>query len=660
MYLEKVDSPQDVKRLSLDELTGLADEIRELIIKQVSLNGGHLSSNLGVVELTLALHYVFDSPKDKLVWDVGHQSYTHKIITGRKGLFHTIRKGGGLSGFTKPEESPHDAFAAGHSSTSISAALGLLEAARRRGEKSRVIAIIGDGSMTAGLAFEGLNHAGQLGAGQLGAGQMGRDLIVVLNDNEMSISKNVGALSSYLGRILRTEFYQKFKDKTKGMLESIPRLGQPMSRFARKTEEALKGILLPGMLFEELGFCYTGPIDGHDIKALIEAFKKIKEAKDPVLLHVVTRKGKGYEHSEKDPCVFHGIGPFDPESGEPVSRSTSFGEVFGDSLIRLAEKEPRLVAVTAAMKEGTGLSRFAERFPERFYDVGIAEPHAATFAAGLAKGGLKPVVAIYSTFLQRAYDQIIHDVCLQDLPVIFAIDRAGVVGEDGPTHHGMFDLSYLRHIPNLCIMAPKDAPELERMLEFALRMDTPVAIRYPRGTALSVNEGEPVEPGKAELLKEGRDIAILAVGGRVQPALHAARMLEGEGASAAVYNMRFIKPLDLESIKKAARTGRIITVEDNTILGGFGSAVCEALFELGCSDVRVSVLGFPDAFVEHGKQKDLRIKYGLDKNGIFEEAKRLLAPYPAHVKAVRPIGASITQSSSASQPIEQRKKAKEA
>jgi len=656
MYLERVDSPQDVKRLSLDELTGLAEEIRELIIRQVSLNGGHLSSNLGVVELTLALHYVFDSPKDKFVWDVGHQSYTHKIITGRKGSFHTIRKPGGISGFPKPEESPHDAFAAGHSSTSISAALGLLEAGKKLGGNYKVLAIIGDGSMTAGLAFEGLNHAGQLGAGQ-----MGKDLIVVLNDNEMSISKNVGALSSYLGRILRTEFFQRFKDKTKGMIESIPRLGQPMSRFAQKTEEALKGILLPGMLFEELGFNYMGPIDGHDMKALIETFRKVKETRGPVLLHVVTRKGKGYEYSEKDPCVFHGVGPFDPDSGEPISKSTSFSEVFGESLIRLAGKEPRLAAITAAMKEGTGLHRFAEMYPERFYDVGIAEPHAATFAAGLAKGGMKPVVAIYSTFLQRAYDQIIHDVCLQNLPVVFAIDRAGVVGEDGPTHHGMFDISYLRHIPNLCVMAPKDAPELEGMLEFALRMDSPVAIRYPRGKALKVNEGEPVELGKAELLREGRDLAILAIGNRVQPALHAARMLEEEGANAAVYNMRFVKPLDLESIKRAARTGRVITVEDGSVAGGFGSAVCEALFELGFGDVRLSILGFPDAFIEHGKQKELRIKYGLDKNGIYEEAKRLLAPYPAHVKVVRPIGpqSSISQSS-ANHLIEQRKKAKEA
>jgi 1-deoxy-D-xylulose-5-phosphate synthase len=655
MYLERVDSPEDLKRLSQEALPRLADEIREIIIKQVSLNGGHLASNLGVVELTLALHYVFDSPGDKLVWDVGHQSYTHKIITGRKNLFHTIRRPGGISGFPKPEESPHDAFVAGHSSTSISAALGLLEAGTRLRENFKAVAIIGDGSLTAGLAFEGLNYAGQAGARQ-----MTKDLIVVLNDNEMSISKNVGALSSYLARILRTEFYQKFKDKTKGMLESIPRLGAPVSKLAQKTEEALMGICLPGLLFEELGFHYIGPIDGHDVKALIAVFRKTRETKGPVLVHVVTKKGLGYEYSEKDPCVFHGIGPFDPDSGEPISKSRSMSEVFGDALVKLAETEPRLAAITAAMKEGTGLAGFAQRFPERFYDVGIAEPHAATFAAGLAKGGLKPVVAVYSTFLQRAYDQIIHDVCLQNLPVVFAIDRAGVVGEDGPTHHGMFDLSYLRHIPNLCVMAPKDAPELEKMLEFALRMDSPVAVRYPRGKAIkvSVNEDAPIELARAELLREGREIAILAIGNRVQPALHAAQMLEADGISAMLYNMRFIKPIDTEAIRKAACTGRIITVEDGGLLGGFGSAVCESLFELGLSDVRLSTLGFPDSFIEHGSQKELREKYGLDKNGIYREAKRLLAPI-AQVKVMRPT-AQPPKPPQSPKSVEERKKAQEA
>jgi 1-deoxy-D-xylulose-5-phosphate synthase len=619
MHLEDINSPEDLKRLDFAALDELAEEVRELIIRQVSACGGHLASNLGAVELTLALHYVFDSPADRIVWDVGHQSYTHKIITGRGDRFHTLRKPGGLSGFPKPEESPHDAFAAGHSSTSISAALGLLEARDRLGGHFKVVAVIGDGSLTAGLAFEGLNHAGQ----------MGKDLIVVLNDNEMSISKNVGALSAYLSRILTGEFFRRFKGRTKEMLESIPRLGPPVSKLARKAEEALKGMMLPGMLFEELGFNYVGPVDGHDVKALVEIFRQVKTAKEPVLVHAVTRKGKGYEHSEDNPCAFHGIGPFDLESGEPLSKSASFSSAFGDALIELAEEDPKIVAITAAMKEGTGLSAFAEKFPGRLYDVGIAEPHAVVFAAGLAKGGLRPVVAIYSTFLQRAYDGIIHDVCLQGLPVVFAIDRAGVVGEDGPTHHGLYDLSYLRHIPNLTVMAPKDAAELRGMLRFAIARNGPAAIRFPRGRATESVSLAPIEHGKAELLRDGKDIAILAVGTRARAALGAADMLKEEGIEATVFNMRFVKPIDIEAVRSAAKTGHIVTVEDNSVVGGFGSAVGEALSGLCLCRVKLRMLGFPDEFVGQASQKELIVAHGLDKAGIAEAARRLLKyPHP--------------------------------
>ncbi|MEK7331970.1 MAG: 1-deoxy-D-xylulose-5-phosphate synthase, partial [Nitrospirota bacterium] len=443
MPIENIKSPADIKTLSSAELKDLAEELREIIIERVSINGGHLASNLGVVELTLALHYIFDSPSDKIVWDVGHQSYTHKLLTGRFEKFPTIRKHKGISGFPKIDESIHDSFGTGHSSTSISAALGIITARDKKKEKFKVIAVIGDGALTAGIAFEGLNHAGHLK----------KDLIVVLNDNEMSISPNVGALSAYLNRILTGDLYQKFKKETKSFIESIPKLGGPFSKVAKKAEETLKGLFLPGILFEELGFNYIGPIDGHNIELLIETFKKVKNADAPTLVHVITKKGKGYEFSEKDPCIFHGVGPFEVETGDPISNKKipSYSEIFGQVLTLLAGHDERIIAISAAMREGTGLECFAEKYPDRFYDVGIAEPHAVTFAAGLASQGLRPVVAVYSTFLQRGYDEIIHDVCLQNLPVVFAIDRAGIVGEDGPTHQGVFDISYLRHIPNLVV-----------------------------------------------------------------------------------------------------------------------------------------------------------------------------------------------------------------
>jgi 1-deoxy-D-xylulose-5-phosphate synthase len=639
MFIENIKSPDDLKKLSLEELKDLADELREIIIDRVSINGGHLASNLGVVELTLALHYVFDSPIDKIVWDVGHQSYTHKLITGRYERFSALRKYKGISGFPKIDESSHDAFGTGHSSTSISAALGILEARdilkKIQNSKfksqipNKVIAVIGDGSMTAGLAFEGLNHAGHLK----------KDLIVILNDNEMSISPNVGALSAYLNRILTGDLYQKFKKDTKSFIESIPKLGGPFSKIAQKAEETLKGLFLPGVLFEELGFNYIGPIDGHNIELLIETLRKIKNSNNPTLIHTITKKGKGYEFSEKDPCIFHGVGPFKVETGDFISdkKTPSYSEIFGKVLTELAEKDKRIIAITAAMKEGTGLDFFAEKLPNRIYDVGIAEPHAVTFAAGIASQGLRPVVAIYSTFLQRGYDEIIHDVCLQNLPVIFALDRAGIVGEDGPTHQGLFDLSYLRHIPNLVVMAPKDEIELKAMLELALSHKGPSAIRYPRGkiSQLSAISHQPsatsyqpsaIEIGKAEILREGDDLALIAIGNTVYPALQAAERLEKEGVEASVINARFVKPLDkalLFSI--ASRIKRVVTIEENVIAGGFGSAVLEYLNSAEISDLKIKTLGIPDEFVEQGSQKILRGKYGIDEEGIYNACKALLS-----------------------------------
>ncbi|MBI3376920.1 MAG: 1-deoxy-D-xylulose-5-phosphate synthase [Nitrospirae bacterium] len=618
--ITKIKSPDDLKTLPLEELNNLSEELRDIIVERVSINGGHLASNLGTIELTLALHYVFNSPVDKIVWDVGHQSYTHKLITGRYEKFGTIRKHKGISGFPKIEESVHDAFGTGHSSTSISAALGIIEARDKKNETFKVLAVIGDGAMTSGLAFEGLNHAGHLK----------KDLIVVLNDNEMSISKNVGALSAYFNRILTGDLYQRFKKQTKSFLEGIPKFGDQVTKIAQKAEETLKGLFLPGILFEELGINYVGPIDGHDIKLLIETFRNIKNSTEPTLVHVITKKGKGYEFSEKDPCIFHGVGPFEIETGSSVSDASaiSYSEIFGRALTELAANDKRVIAISAAMREGTGLECFEKKFPDRFYDVGIAEPHAVTFAAGLAIQGLRPVVAIYSTFLQRGYDEIIHDVCLQNLPVVFAIDRAGIVGEDGPTHQGVFDISYLRHIPNLIVMAPKDDMELKAMLELALKHNGPSAIRYPRGKVQPSGisrQPSAFEIGKAELLKEGADMALIAIGNAVHPALGAAERLEKDGIKASVINARFIKPLDKELILKiASKTKRIITVEENMIAGGFGSAVLEYLNSMDIPDIKIKILGIPDEFVEQGSQAILRKKYGIDEEGIYQSCKAFL------------------------------------
>ena len=618
--LPRIQSPADLRALNDDELAALAAEIRELIIEAVSRNGGHLASNLGTVELTVALHRVFESPVDQIVWDVGHQAYAHKILTGRADRFDTIRRDGGLSGFPKRSESEHDCFGTGHSSTSISAALGIMEAKRRTGRPGDVIAVIGDGAMTAGLAFEGLNHAGHLR----------KKLIVVLNDNEMSISPNVGALSKYLSRIMTGPLYNRVKKETKQILEGLPRLGEPMLKMAQRAEDTVKGFFAPGMLFEELGFAYVGPVDGHRLDALIEVFEKVRDFDWPTLVHVITRKGKGYEPAEKSPSFFHGVGAFDIETGETIGRkgAPSYSRVFGEALTELAREDERIVAITAAMTEGTGLDTFARAFPRRFYDVGIAEPHAVTFAAGLAAEGLRPVVAVYSTFLQRGYDQIIHDVALQKLPVLFALDRGGVVGEDGPTHHGVFDLSYLRHIPDLIVMSPKDENELRRMLKTGLVVDGPTAVRFPRGRAQGVPVDEEVRPlpvGRAELLREGEDLLIVAVGQRVPSALEAAERLEAGGIRAGVVNARFIKPLDADLILAlASRAGRVLTVEENALQGGFGSAVLELLADAGLSKVRVRRLGIPDRFVEHASQALLLRRLGLDAEGIAEAAREMV------------------------------------
>lgn len=617
MYLEQIKSPNDLKSLTIQELINLAAEIRDVIIEQVSKNGGHLSSNLGVVELTIALHYVFNSPIDKLLWDVGHQSYTHKLLTGRRERFSSLRKYRGISGFPRREESEYDAFSTGHSSTSISAGLGIIEARDKNKDDFKVVAVIGDGAMTSGLAFEGLNNAGHLG----------KDLIVVLNDNEMSISRNVGAFSSYLNRILSGDLYQKFKKETKSFLENIPKLGEHAKKMAQKAEEMFKGVFLPGVIFEELGFEYIGPIDGHNLELLISTFKRIKSISSPTLIHVITKKGKGYEFAEKNPSLFHGIGPFDFDTGTTAcGNEITYSDLFGKTLTELAEKDERIVAITAAMKEGTGLVHFAERYPDRFYDVGIAEPHAVTFAAGLATQGIKPVVAIYSTFLQRACDEIIHDVCLQNLHVVFAIDRSGIVGEDGPTHNGIFDISYLRHIPNIIVMEPKDGDELKKMLELALNHNGPVAIRYPRGKVQSFVSTSSVTDrrevafriGEAEVIKEGKDIVLMALGNTVYRVLCVAERLEKDGINPMVVSARFIKPLDRDLIFTIASTvPRIITIEENVLQGGFGSAVLEFLNEMGIQNVKVKRIGLPDVFVEQGQQIELRKKYGIDEEGIY-------------------------------------------
>ncbi len=622
--LNKVNYPEDIKKLDLQELNVLADEIREMIIETVSKRGGHLASSLGVVELTIALHYVFNTPQDKLVWDVGHQTYAHKILTGRKDKFTTLRQKGGVSGFPKREESVYDAFNVGHSGTSISAATGIAEARCLKGDGFKVIAVIGDGSISAGMAFEGMNWAGD----------RNKDLIIILNDNELSISPNVGALSSYLNRIMTGHTVTKLKAEIKNFLRSIPAIGEPMFRFTRQVEESLKAFVVPGVLFEELGFTYVGPLEGHRLDHLIKNLENVKDLKGPVLVHVITKKGKGYQFSEDDPLRFHGIAPFHIETGESLADKNipfppTYSKVFGDAIVKLASADSRIVAITAAMCEGTGLDKFAAKFPSRFYDVGIAEQHAVTFAAGLATQSLMPVVAIYSTFIQRAYDQIIHDICLPRLPVVFALDRGGLVGEDGPTHHGMFDFSFLRSIPNIIIMAPGDENELQHMLKTAVQSEYPVSIRYPRGCGVGApldDEPHSLEIGKGEILTSGSDLAVIAVGSCVHPALRAAARLRQEGISIAVVNARFVKPLDEELLcDTAASLKRVITVEENVLMGGFGSAVLELFEKKGVRNVTAKRLGIGDEFVEHAAQRELRRMHGIDEEGIMAAVRQMMA-----------------------------------
>jgi 1-deoxy-D-xylulose-5-phosphate synthase len=611
MFLERIEGPGDLKKLNISELSALADEIRDFIIDTVSKTGGHLSSNLGVVELTIALHLVFDTPRDKIIWDVGHQSYTHKILTGRRNRFETLRQEGGISGFPTRKESEYDVFDTGHASNSISIAAGLAEARKRRGGDHKIVAVIGDGSLTGGMSFEALNHAGHLKS----------DIMVVLNDNEMSISKNIGALSSYLSKLMTGEFVSNIREEIKTRLKKLPpSLGDTMYKVARSVEETIKTLVTPGMLFEALGFQYVGPVDGHSLDDLMESLANTKRLKGPVLLHVVTKKGKGYNFAEDDPAKFHGISTFEMTTGNSIRKGRkTYTDVFGDTIVELAGKDETIVAITAAMGLGTGLENFSKLFPHRFYDIGIAEQHGVTFAGALALGGMRPFVAIYSTFLQRAYDQIILDVCLQNLPVVFAVDRSGIVGQDGPTHHGAFDLSYFRTIPNLVLMSPKDENELRQMLFSAYSYGKPAAVRYPRGEALGVpidTEFREIPIGTWEVLKEGSDIAIIACGVAVHPSLEAAAELEEEGIRCTVVNGRFIKPMDGEVLSRvAARTGRIQSVEENAVIGGFGSGICELLAEKGIT-TPVKHLGLPDMFLPHGAQAALRKKTGLDKEGI--------------------------------------------
>ena len=613
--LSGIDDPAQLRELSIDQLGPLADELRQFVIQSVSDTGGHLAAGLGTVELTIALHYVFQTPEDRLVWDVGHQSYPHKILTGRRDRMSTMRKHGGLAGFPKRDESEYDTFGVGHSSTSISAALGMAIAAKRQQSERQVIAVIGDGAMTAGMAFEALNHAGDLDA----------NLLVVLNDNDMSISPNVGALSNHLARILSGRFYQSMREGSRKVLSVMP----SMWELAKRTEEHMKGMVIPGTLFEELGFNYIGPIDGHDINTLVKTLRNLKKQKGPRFLHVVTRKGKGFQPAEDNPLAYHGVGKFHPESGKLEKKTPTgptYTQVFSDWLVDMARSDETLIGITPAMREGSGLVEFAKAFPERYFDVGIAEQHAVTFAAGLACEQFKPVVAIYSTFLQRAYDQLIHDVALQNLPVLFAIDRAGIVGPDGPTHAGTFDLSYLRCVPNMLIMAPADENECRQMLSTGFYHDGPAAVRYPRGQgpgATVTADLSSLPIGKAELRRRGEHVAILAFGSLTAEAEKA-----GDALNATVVNMRFVKPLDEELIQELVRQhDLLITVEDNAVLGGAGSAVNEFLAQANLL-IPIINLGLPDSFLPHGEREALLADVGLSADGIIRQVEAFMQHLP--------------------------------
>ena len=622
--LKTIHNPADLKRLKPAQFPKLCQELRDQIIGAVSSVGGHLASNLGVVELTVALHYLMDTPQDKIVWDTSNQAYAHKLLTGRREQFHTLRQYGGLSGFCKREESVYDTFNAGHAGTGVSAAYGMVEAREQQGLRHKVVCVVGDGAMTAGMTLEGLHHAGGLG----------KDFIVILNDNQMSISKNVGAISSYLNRTFTGEFYTKMREETGQLLRKIPHIGYDVEKLARRAEELAKGAILPGLLFEELGFRYAGPIDGHNFEHLLPTLENVLKMKGPVLLHVITKKGLGYEPAENNPVWFHACPPFVRETGAPAKKAArpSYTQIAIESLVRLAREDKRVVAITAAMCEGTGLNAFEKEFPDRLYDVGIAEQHAVTFAAGLAAQGMRPVVAMYATFLQRAYDQVVHDVATQNLPVTFCIDRGGLVAEDGTTHHGAFDYAYLRHMPNMVIMAPKDENELQHMLKTGLSYEGPSSVRYPRGVSLGVpmdREQTELPIGKGELLCDGTDVAIIAIGVSVWPAMKAAEQLSQEGLSTAVVNARFVKPLDQELIVDVAKRVRyVITVEEGCKMGGFGSAVLEALSEAGVTGVKTKIVGLPDWYIEQGPQDLLRERYGLTTDGIYRSVKELVTKSP--------------------------------
>jgi 1-deoxy-D-xylulose-5-phosphate synthase len=604
--LKTVNDPAQLRRLERKDLHRLADELRAFVLESVSKTGGHLSSNLGTVELTIALHYVFDTPEDRIVWDVGHQTYPHKILTGRREAMSRLRMLGGISGFPRRSESKYDTFGTAHSSTSISAAFGMAVAARAKGEGRRAIAVIGDGAMSAGMAYEAMNNAGASGV----------DLLVVLNDNEMSISPPVGALTNYLAKLLSGSIYSSARRASEHLLKRVG-----VWELARRAEEHVKGMVTPSTLFEEFGFNYIGPIDGHDLEALIPTLVNIRKLKGPQFLHVITRKGQGYKLAEDDPIAYHGPSKFDPAEG--IRRSAggkpTYSQVFGDWLCDMAERDARLVAITPAMREGSGMVKFSERFPERYFDVGIAEQHAVTFAAGLACEGMKPVVAIYSTFLQRGYDQLIHDVAIQNLPVVFALDRGGLVGGDGQTHNGAFDYAYLRTVPNLTVLAPSDEDECRRMLTTAFMMDSPAAVRYPRGTGPGAEirkEMAAIPLGKGEIRRSGRRVAMLAFGAMLAPALEAGARLD-----ATVANMRFVKPLDEELLRRLAATHELlVTVEEHQVMAGAGGAVCEALARLGI-ERRVLLLGLPDRFIEHGDPAKLLASVGLDAEGIFKSVR---------------------------------------
>jgi 1-deoxy-D-xylulose-5-phosphate synthase len=619
--LSRIDSPADIKKLDRQQLGQLADELRSFMIHTISKTGGHLASSLGTVELTVALHYVFNAPTDQLVWDVGHQAYGHKILTGRRDQFHTLRQYEGISGFPRREESIYDAFNVAHASTSISAALGMAVARDLAKKDFHVVAIIGDGGLTGGIALEGINQAGHLQ----------KKLLIILNDNEMSISPNVGAIAGYLNRIVTGQVYNRFKKEVESMLLSVPHIGKRLVKVAKDMVDAMKTFMVPGLLFHELGFDYIGPINGHHLETLVDTLEKLKHNSAPTILHIVTKKGKGWSVAESAPIKYHGPTAYDPKTGVfyPIPPAPpSYTSVFGKTMVKLAQQDPKIVAITAAMLEGTGLVPFSKEFPDRCFDVGIAEQHGVTFAAGLATQGFKPVAAIYSTFLQRAYDQVIHDVCLMDLPVTFAIDRAGIVGADGPTHNGLYDVAYLRTVPNMTVMAPKDENELQHMIYTAVQTGRPAAVRYPRGNGIGVKMDEQfklLEIGKAEILQDGEDCVILALGTLVYPSLKAAERLAADGISASVVNARFVKPLDEELITcLASEKSFLITVEEAALMGGFGSAVMELLEARNLQGCKLLRIGVPDRLIPHGSPSLLHAKYGIDADGIYERIRAFI------------------------------------